>query len=53
MHMSIGYANELNIEHSKYLHETVKSDNVNEVSAERANILLARELKRKTITKKR
>lgn len=29
MHMSVGYANEKNIEHSKYLHEHIKSKNLN------------------------
>jgi hypothetical protein len=56
MHMSIGYANEINIEHSEYLHATVKTSDVhelNKISAKRAKLLLARELKRKTITKKR
>lgn len=56
MHMSIGYANEINIEHSEYLHATVKASDIHElnnISADRAKLLLARELKRKTITKKR
>lgn len=53
MHMSIGYANELNIEHSEYLNKTIKSDNINEISAERARLLLARELERKSKIKKR
>lgn len=56
LHMTIGHANELNEEHSRYIHSLVTKDNeheFNRISADRANYLLNLELIRKSNLKRR
>jgi hypothetical protein len=56
LHMTIGYANDINEKHSKYIHDLITKDNkleFNRVSAERAKYLLELELLRKSNIKKK
>ena len=56
LHMTIGHANEINEEHSKYIYELMTKEceqTFNSVSANRANYLLNLELLRKSNIKKR
>ena len=56
LHMSLGYANEIQEEHSDYIHNLVSSSDENEfnkISLERSLLLLRREQYRKSLKKYR